>query len=459
MASFVNSIWMPSEMGLTEMTGWARYPRQHSRLLKPTKLLDIQNHMSETGVVARGNGRAYCDAAIGQRVTVSTLGLDRIRAFDRSSGVLTVEAGLLLSELLALVVPLGFFPSVVPGTKFVTIGGMVASDVHGKNHHRVGGFGEQVNYLTLLLPDGRDVRCSRDENSELFFSTIGGMGLTGTILDVTFRLNRIETGWLRQTTNVAPNLEAALGVLTNDCSATYSVAWIDCLARGPSLGRSLIFSAEHATDEQLRCSKPEENTIPAIRLGRVRIPINFPAGALNRFTVAALNAIYYTAGARNAGREQLVAWDPYFFPLDAIESWDRIYGARGFLQYQCVIPTSRAANVLMEILDRVATGASGCFLAVLKQLGPSHGLLSFPLAGYTLTLDFPVSGKIFPLLNELDTLVMASGGRLYLAKDARQSRDTFEAGYPRLHRFRELRRSIAAEGNIVSFMSARLGIE
>jgi FAD/FMN-containing dehydrogenase len=413
---------------------------------------------SRTGLVARGNGRAYGDAAIGERVTLLTKGLDRIRTFDPVTGRISVEAGVLLSDLLSVVVPKGFFPPVVPGTKFVTIGGMIASDIHGKNHHRDGGFGDHVERLTLALPDGSTVTCSRHENPEILSATIGGMGLTGTILDATFRLRPFETGWMRQTTTVARDLDGAIKALQETSGATYSVAWIDCLARGASLGRSLIFAAEHATQRDLDALRPGADPFPSSRHGRLAVPLDLPSFTLNRLSVSAFNELYFRAGAVRSGYPFLVHWDPYFFPLDGIGSWNRIYGRRGFLQYQCVVPTEQARAVLGHILERVAKRGSASFLAVLKQLGPSHGNLSFPLEGFTLTLDLPVSDEAFPLLDELDRSVVEAGGRLYLAKDARQSPATFEAGYSGLSRFRDLRRAIGATGRISSRLSARLGI-
>jgi decaprenylphospho-beta-D-ribofuranose 2-oxidase len=444
---------------MTELSGWGRYPRHSSQLLEPATPAALPPIMaSGAGLVARGNGRAYGDAAIGERITVSVRGLDRIRAFDPATGRIRVEAGVLLADLLEVVIPRGFFPPVVPGTKFVTVGGMIASDVHGKNHHRDGGFGDHVEALTLALPDGRTVTCSPDENPELLSATIGGMGLTGTILDATFRLRPIETGWMRQKTTVAADLDEALRGLQETGHATYSVAWIDCLARGASLGRSLIFAAEHATMRDVEALRPGAERFPSSKLGRLSVPVDMPSFTLNRLSVSAFNELYFRAGAMKAGYPFLVHWNPYFFPLDGIGSWNRIYGSRGFLQYQCVIPNEQARTVLGEILHRVSHCGTASFLAVLKQLGASHGDLSFPLEGFTLTLDLPVSDGVFPLLDELDRLVVEAGGRLYLAKDARQSPATFEAGYPGLARFRDLRRTIGATGRISSRLSTRLGI-
>ena len=444
---------------MMELSGWGRFPRHPSEVLRPATPTALPQLVAgRTGFIARGNGRAYGDAAIGERLTLATGGLDRIRAFDPTTGRMSAEAGVLLSDILALVIPRGFFPPVVPGTKFVTLGGMIAADVHGKNHHREGSFGDFVEALTLSLPDGRVITCSREDNPDLMAATIGGMGLTGTILEATFRLKPIETGWMRQKTLVAPDLDSAIRVLQETHDATYTVAWIDCLARGASLGRSLIFAAEHARRRDVDTFRPGAPLFPSSRLGRLSVPIDLPSFTLNRLSVSAFNEVYFRAGAMKAGYPFLVHWDPYFFPLDGIGDWNRIYGRHGFIQYQCVVPTAQARPVLGAILERVSHRGTASFLAVLKQLGPGHGDLSFPLEGLTLTLDVPVSDQIFPLLDEFDRLVVEAGGRLYLAKDARQSPATFEAGYPGLARFRDMRRAIGAAGKVSSRLSMRLGI-
>ena len=444
---------------MTELSGWGRYPKHDSELVAASSPAVVPEILrTRDGIVARGNGRAYGDAAIGARATLATGRLDRMRSFDPETGRLTVEAGVLLSDILTAFVPRRWFPAVVPGTKFVTVGGMIAADVHGKNHHRDGGFGDQVEELTLALPNGAAVTCSRQERPDLFAATIGGMGLTGTIVQATFRLKRIETGWLRQRTLVAPNLDAAMAALRETADATYSVAWIDCLARGPALGRSLVYAAEHATPGDVAGLKPGAEAFPKARQGRLAVPLDLPGFTLNRHSVTAFNEVYFRRGAANGAEPFLVHWDPYFFPLDAIGSWNRIYGRRGFLQHQCVIPAPAAREVLGEMLERLSAHGNASFLAVLKLLGASSGTIAFPLEGYTLALDLGVNDAVFPLLDDIDRLVVAAGGRLYLAKDARQSPATFEAGYPGLARFRAIRREIGAEGRIASRLSMRLGI-
>jgi decaprenylphospho-beta-D-ribofuranose 2-oxidase len=444
---------------MSELAGWGNYPRIATERLAPRRPAAVPALLTaRNGLIARGQGRAYGDAAIGMAATLFSHGLDRMRAFDAASGHLTVESGVTIAEILATFVPRGFFLKVVPGTKFVSVGGAIASDIHGKNHHRDGGFGDHIESLLLALPGGEIVTCSRQENAELFTATIGGMGLTGVIVEATLVMMPIETGWLKQTTQVAANLDAAITALETTSSATYSVAWIDCVARGNALGRSLIYVADHADaadSERLGAHFPQ---FPEPRAAGPTVPGWFPGFALNPLSVRAFNEVYFRRGAAHAGLPALVHWDSYFFPLDAIGAWNGIYGHRGFLQHQSVIPAANARAVLAEIMARVARRGTASFLAVLKQLGDSHGLMSFPLRGYTLAMDFPITDTLFGFLDELDALVVAAGGRLYLAKDARQSRITFEAGYSALPAFRDLRRRIGANDRLVSHLSARLGI-
>ena len=441
------------------LEGWGRYPRLVSEVhdcATPAAVAEATRHLS--GVIARGNGRSYGDAALGDAATLMCRGLGRMKSFEPETRLLTVEGGTMLSDILDAFVPRGYFPPVVPGTKFVTVGGMIASDVHGKNHHRDGGFGAHVAHFKLVLPDGGVLTCSRDENSELFFATIGGMGLTGVIIEASFHLNRIETGWISQETVVARDLGEALLALQAVNDTSYSVAWIDCLSRGASLGRSLIFAGEHATREQLTARLTAADAFPPQKKAKLSLPLDFPAWALNRASVSLFNEAYFRAGARKSAAPSLVHWNPYFFPLDGIGQWNRLYGKSGFLQHQCVVPDNNALSVLGEILQRFADSGKGSFLAVLKKLGSGTGLLSFPTPGYTLALDLPVTDDVFPLLEEIDRTVVDAGGRLYLAKDARQSRQTFEAGYPQLPEFRDLRRSIGADHRFGSRLATRLGI-
>ncbi|SDR40815.1 FAD/FMN-containing dehydrogenase [Rhizobiales bacterium GAS113] len=443
---------------MIELSGWGRYPVVATELHSPSSPEQLRALLPKLDDhVARGNGRAYGDAAIGLRNTVSTGHLDRMRSFDAATGRLTVESGVSLSDIIAAFLPRGFFPPVVPGTKFVSVGGMIAADVHGKNHHKEGGFGTHVETLKLALGDGEVVTCSATENPELFAATVGGMGLTGTILEASFRLRCVETAWIRQRTLIADNLEAAMRILESEDASTYSVAWIDCLARGATLGRSLIYLGEHATAADLTAAA-NRALFPKARGRRLAVPFDLPGFTLNSLSVAAFNEIYFRRGSARAGGAEIIPCDPYFFPLDGLLEWNRIYGRRGFVQHQCVIPTAQAARTLAEIIGRIARRREGSFLAVLKKLGAGSGLMSFPMPGYTLALDFPVRPGLFAFLDEIDRLVTEAGGRVYLAKDARQSRRTFEAGYPALAEFQAVRQGAARSSNIRSHLSERLGI-
>lgn len=443
---------------MTLLSGWGRTPVVETDVVHLRAPTDAGPAIrAARGAVARGAGRAYGDAGVGARQTLMARGLDRFKAFDPQSALLAVEAGVLLDDVITAFLPRGFFPAVVPGTRFVTIGGAIASDVHGKNHHRDGGFGDHVESFVIATANGETLRASRTERPELFSATIGGMGLTGVITEATLRLRRVETGWIKQKTVAAPNLEAAMAALDAADDATYSVAWIDCVARGAHLGRSLIYLGEHATRDDM--SAVADDPFPKAGAARLAVPMDFPGFSLNRLTVGAFNEIYFRRGA-GAATNRLVGVYPYFFPLDGVGAWNRIYGRGGFLQHQCVLPLSTAPAALAEIVGRIAKKGGASFLAVLKKFGDASGvgLLSFPLRGYTLALDFPMTLDLPAFLDELDGLVVAAGGRIYLAKDARQSRATFEAGYPTLGAFCDFRKSIDPAGHVQSHLGQRLGL-
>ena len=434
--------------------GWGGYPRAESRWLWGRRTGDIGGLLKDGPVVARGAGCAYGDSAIGGDATLMMGGLDRMISFDPETALLTVEAGVRLKDVIRAFLPRGFFPPVVPGTQQVSIGGMVASHIHGKNHHAVGGFGAWVDSLVLVGPDGRSARCAPDENAELFWATVGGMGLTGVITEVSFRMLRVETGFIRQRTIVAPNLAAAMAALDQSGDWTYAVGWIDTLARGAHLGRSLIYLGEHALAAEAQGQgDPRPRDRP-----RISVPFDLPDNTVNRLSVRAFNSAYYLAGA-SAPAERLVPLEPYFFILDAVGDFKRVYGRRGLLQHQCVIPRAHGRRVLAEVLDLIARLGCPSFLAVLKLLGPDPSpMMAFPLEGYTLAIDFPASRQSFDLLDAIDERLRAVGGRIYLTKDARQSRETLEAGYPGLGAFRDLRRSAGLSKAFKSRQSERLDL-
>jgi decaprenylphospho-beta-D-ribofuranose 2-oxidase len=440
-----------------KLSGWGRYPVLEARVHRPRSVDALrQLFVTEPQLIARGNGRAYGDSAINTSATIETRHLNRMIAFDPASGQLIAEAGVLLGDIIAAFLPRGWFPMVTPGTKFVTLGGAIAADVHGKNHHRDGSFRACVDWVDVMGPDGETRRCSPQDDPALFDHTLGGMGLTGIILRAAIRLRPVESAWIRQTMIAAPNLNAAMAAFEAAHDATYSVAWIDCLGTGANLGRSLVMLGEHAARADLplrQAHAPLE-----IKTKRKRsVPFDFPAFALNSATVRAFNALYYRAGAKKTGT-QLVDWDSYFYPLDAILGWNRIYGRKGFAQFQCALPLDQSEAGLTGLLSEIAKAGSGSFLAVLKRFGKQDSAFSFPMEGYTLALDFPVTPKTLALLDRLDQITLAHGGRFYIAKDSRMTRATLRASDPRTPNFQAHRDSHGFTSRFRSAQSERLAL-
>ncbi|MBI1219670.1 MAG: FAD-binding protein [Rhodobacteraceae bacterium] len=436
------------------LSGWGRTTPQACRVSRPRSEAELAARVAEGGLIARGAGRAYGDAAQSAANTVDMGGVNRMIRFDADSGQLVAEAGVWLADVIATFLPRGWFPAVTPGTRFVTLGGAVAADVHGKNHHREGSFGAFVDWIDLMGPDGTVRRLTPGD--DLFRWTLGGMGLTGVILRVALRLRRVETGWIAQRTVVAPDLAAAMAAFEGNADALYSVAWIDCLAQGAALGRSLVMLGEHASVAALPGVRREHPfTVPA--RPRRALPFDAPGFALNPLTVRAFNEVYWQLGKRKAG-PALVPWDAYFYPLDAIGNWNRIYGRRGFVQFQCALPLASSADALHELLKVVSASGQGSFLAVLKRFGPQAAPFAFPMEGYTLALDFPLHGQTSALLDRLDRIVVAAGGRFYLAKDARMSRETLWQADPRAAAFVELRDRLGLRAAFASTQSERLGL-
>lgn len=440
-----------------KLSGWGRYPLLEARTHAPRDVEALRDLVrSEPSLIARGNGRAYGDSAINTSATIETRHLNRMIAFDPASGQLVAEAGVLLGDVIAAFLPRGWFPRVTPGTKFVTLGGAIAADVHGKNHHRDGSFRTCVDWIDVMGPDGAVHRCSGQEDALLFDHTLGGMGLTGIILRAAIRLRRVETAWIRQSTVAAPTLTAAMAAFEAAQNVTYSVAWIDCLGTGCNLGRSLVMLGEHATRGDL---PPAQASAPFRITPRKKLPVpfDFPAFTLNSLTVRAFNALYYRAGARRTGAH-LVDWDSYFYPLDALLGWNRIYGLKGFAQFQCALPLDRSKDGLTALLAEIAKTGAGSFLAVLKRFGKQDSAFSFPMEGYTLALDFPVNATTLALLERLDRITLDHGGRFYLAKDSRMRAATLHAADPRVADFHAHRDSRGFTSRFRSAQAERLAL-
>lgn len=431
------------------ISGWGRYPTIDAQLQELTTPTRAAEHLAADGpVIARGMGRSYGDSALAPHI-LSTRSLDRLHTFDPDEGTVDCDAGVTLAELIDVFLPRGWFLPVTPGTRFVSVGGAIASDVHGKNHHLDGCFSAFVDSFDLLTASGEVLTCSADSHAELFRATCGGMGLTGVILRARLRLRRVHSAFIDQVTLKAANLDEALDLFEAHSASTYSVAWIDCLASGESLGRSLLMLGEHARNGAL-------DLAPSRTLG---VPVDMPGMLLNRHSIKAFNSLYFHR-IRQPRTEQRIDYRPFFYPLDGIAQWNRLYGRDGFLQYQFVIPREAGREGMRAILQRIAASGRGSFLAVLKAFGAANdNPLSFPIEGYTLALDFKNERGLTALLDELDRMVLAHGGRLYLTKDARMSAETFRQSYPRWEEFQALRERYGALGRFVSLQAQRLGLE
>lgn len=437
------------------LSGWGRFPEADCRVLAPRDLSRLPDLLAtESSLIVRGNGRSYGDPALNPHATVSLRHADRFIAFDPLTGTLEAEAGILLPDIIETFLPRGWFVPVTPGTKFVSLGGMIAADVHGKNHHKAGSFGDHVESLQLMQADGRVLHCSDQENSELFHATRGGMGLTGIILSARVRLQKIESAYIRQQTLKVRGLEETMAAFENSRDWTYSVAWIDCFATGRNTGRALLYRGEHAKVGELPVQLRSKPFDIKPRKAKV-VPFDFPAIALNRWSIGAFNTLYYAKGRTGTS---IVDCDAYFYPLDAIHAWNRIYGRRGLVQYQCVLPKKASQRGLEAILARVARASSGSFLSVLKLLGPGRGMMSFPIEGYTLAMDFPATPSNLALMDELDAITVDHGGRIYLAKDARAGRATVQKGYEDWSKFTAMRRDEGSAAKFSSLLSERLSL-
>ncbi|MDQ3146212.1 MAG: FAD-binding oxidoreductase [Actinomycetota bacterium] len=411
------------------------------------------------GLIARGLGRSYGDSAQCAGGTVlDCTSLSGLLALDLDDGVATAAAGTSLDDLMRWLVPLGWFVPVTPGTRFVTVGGAIASDIHGKNHHVDGSFGNALLSMTVVLANGEPRVLSPDATPELFWATVGGMGLTGVVLDATFRLLRVGSSRMVVDIERASDLEDCMARMeSGDADYRYSMAWIDLLARGSSLGRSVVMRGEHAAADQL----PPRQRGRALRFDpaqRLQAPPWAPPGLLNRWTVAAFNELWFRK-APVERRGQIQSIPSFFHPLDLMRGWNRLYGPRGFLQHQCVVPFGGEV-ILRTILERVVASRATSFLTVLKRFGPANGgHLSFPMPGWTLNLDIPNTGPALgDLLDGIDELVVEAGGRLYLAKDSRMRPELLEAMYPRLGEWRAIREELDPQRTLQSDQSRRLGL-
>ena len=427
---------------------WGNYPQINNTVYEFDSPKVLQNLISKHNeMIALGNGRSYGDSALSYKL-INVKPHAYFLNFDEKTGLLHLQAGVLLSEIITTFVPKGWFLKVTPGTKLITVGGAIASDVHGKNHHIEGCFSESVKEFTIMQANGELATCNRKTNTTLFKSSCGGMGLTGVIVEAKIYLKKIQSKFINQTTIKTKNLQETFNAFEQYSHLPYSVAWIDCLAKDSESGKCLLMVGDFSDDGDLTY----------IDKKKLNIPFMFPSFTLNNFTVKAFNWLYYNKAASGVSYQK-VELDSFFYPLDAINNWNRIYGTKGFTQYQFIFPKKTSYAGLTDILKTIAESGKGSFLAVLKLYGKENAnYLSFPMEGYSLALDFKIETGLFELLDQLDKIVLKYHGRIYLSKDVRVCKDTFEKGYPMIEKFRTLRKESGMDKKFQSLQSKRVGI-
>ena len=436
----------------TTLSGWGRTTPSVAELEEPMTEAEVAARLADaSSVVARGLGRSYGDAAqLSGGLVLSGRELDGVSPID-ANGTVTVGAGTSFDELLALSIPQGWFVPVTPGTRQVTIGGAVAADVHGKNHHVDGSFARHILELRLVTPTGT-VTVSPTADAPLFWATVGGMGLTGVVSTVTLQMLRIETDRILVDTDRYGDLDGVMAAMASgDDDYRYSVAWVDCMTRGAHMGRAVLTRGDHA-----RRGDVGEARLEPPAAARLRVPVDAPSGLLNPLTVKVFNELWYRKAPRHReGEAQSLG--AFFHPLDGVSDWNRLYGRRGFVQYQFCVPDA-AGETVVAAIERLSTSGVASFLAVLKRFGAANpGMLSFPMPGWTLALDLPVGSAALPqVLDDLDEMVLSAGGRIYFAKDARLSPEKARAMYPRLDDFLAVKTRVDPEHRLESDLARRL---
>jgi decaprenylphospho-beta-D-ribofuranose 2-oxidase len=451
------------------VTGWGRNPASAAHVMRPTdpdELAVAAKAAGPRGAVARGLGRAYGDSAMNAGgMVINSTGVSGLLELDHTRGTARVLAGTSLDSLLREIVPQGWFLPVTPGTRYITVGGAIAADVHGKDHHATGSFGAHVQSLVLGLPDGTRRTLTPGEDPDEFWATCGGMGLTGTVVEATMRLHAIETSLLRVDTDRVPDLDTLLTLLSaGGRRHRYSVAWVDFLARGHSLGRSVLIQGDFARRDELprrghrRAWRRDPDPLAYATVPPLPAPRVVPGGVLNKASVLAFNELWYRLHPRRR-RDELQSIARFFYPLDHIEGWNRMYGRRGFLQWQCLLPFG-SEDVLRHIVECLADHRVPSFLAVLKYFGAADPApLSFAGPGWTLALDVPATdATLGPLLDRLDDRVTEAGGRLYLAKDSRLRPELLPVMYPRLDEWRAVRDRLDPDRRLNSDLARRLNL-
>jgi decaprenylphospho-beta-D-ribofuranose 2-oxidase len=438
------------------LSGWGNIPRSASKVVYARDAGEMRTVLDQP-LVPRGLGRSYADQATNtSKLVLKMEKMNHFLAFDEKTGILKCEAGTSLEDIITHLAPRGWFPMITPGTKYITVGGAIANDVHGKAHHVDGTFVNCVIDFTILLANGKVVTASREENSDLFWANFGGLGLLGIILTATIQLRKISTTYFKQHAIPAKNLDTMLQAIDDaDSKYAYSVAWIDPLAKGSSLGRGVLTTGNHAEVDDLPSSL-RANPLKLGKKPKLTVPFYLPGFALNTFTVSMLDIALYWM---QKSAPSISHYENFFYPLDMINEWNRGYGKRGFIQYQFVIPMNNGKENIRKVLTEISK--SGCvpFLNVLKKFGKDQGgLLSFPFEGYTFAIDFPITAPLKAFTEKLDKMILDMGGRIYLGKDAYLDEATFKAMYPQYTKWLAIKKQYDPGNIFTSDLARRIGL-
>ena len=440
-----------------ELSGFGKYPKAKCKVTRPPGIFDINEILKQSSLIARGLGRSYGDASINDSgiVTESIL-MNRFISFDEETGIVRCEAGVTYKDLLDTFVIRGWFPPVTPGTKYVTMGGAIASDVHGKNHHKVGSISSFVISFKVLVASGEVLECSRTVNSDLFWATVGGMGLTGFIIEAEIQLKKITSPYITNRSIKLRNLDELFDKFEEyDNDYHYSVAWMDIVASGKKYGRNVLLLGNYSDQAELTDKLKHRSTLKYVEK-KISVPFEIPFSTLNKLSITLFNSAFYMA-ARN--RVDFQHYDKYFYPLDFILNWNHIYSKSGLIQYQLNIPEEGAKEAIDKVLKKVVAHGSGSFLAVLKKMGDQDGILSFPFKGYTLSMDFPVKKGVIEMCKQLDEIVLDYNGRTYLTKDSILDEKTFKQMYSGLwEKWMEIKVKYDPENKFTSNLARRVGL-
>jgi decaprenylphospho-beta-D-ribofuranose 2-oxidase len=428
------------------ISGWGRFPKIECSVFRPKNMNELKKLIKDR-CIPRGNGRSYGDSSLQPNATIEMKNFNKIFFFNQKKGIIKAEAGILLNDLLQVIIPKGWFIPVSPGTKFVTLGGMVASNVHGKNHHNVGGIINFLENITLLNENKKIITCSKFNNKNIFYATCGGMGLTGFIIDITLKLHKITNSYIDQNIICTKNLIDTLKELKKSTDASYSVAWIDCAGNKNNFGRSVVFTGEHNESKKRKLFYKKRVNIS--------IPFFLLSFLMSYIIIYIFNFIYYYFNFFKK-KNSTICYESYFYPLDSISNWNKLYGKDGFIQYQFFIPEKNSYQAIHKILKLIQNKKCVSFLTTLKYMGEDNAMLAFAGKGFALAFDFKNIDNNLKLLEKIDKIVIHFNGRIYLTKDSRIEKNTFYKMYRNLKIFKKTIRNFKNKRTFSSLQSERI---